>query len=180
MLLKKIWRLIVFCVTIILLKIFHINNFRFRGLSLFASINSFELSHKGLLDIGKKVNVESNTLCAVRDGAKMIIGSGVYLGRNNTIVSHNSIVISEGTTIGPGCSIFDHDHDMQKRGSFITSPIFIGKNVWIGANVVILKGVTIGDGAVIAAGCIVAKDVPPYHLLIQPRNSNLKFIDETV
>ena len=69
---------------------------------------------------------------------------------------------------------------MQKRGSFITSPIFIGKNVWIGANVVILKGVTIGDGAVIAAGCIVAKDVPPYHLLIQPRNSNLKFIDETV
>lgn len=42
------------------------------------------------------------------------------------------------------------------------------------------KGVTIGDGAVIAAGCIVAKDVPPYHLLIQPRNSKLKFIDETV
>lgn len=41
--------------TIILLKIFHINIFRFRGLSLFASINSFELSHKGLLDIGKKL-----------------------------------------------------------------------------------------------------------------------------
>ena len=84
----------------------------------------------------------------------------MFINRNCSIVSQKHIVICDGVTIGPNVCVYDHDHDLQSRGNFISADITIGKNVWIGANATILKGVTIGHNSVIGAGTIISKDIP--------------------
>ena len=112
---------------------------------------------KSVIALSKKVVVRGNTELSATDG-KISLGEKVFINRGCMVVSHDSISIGEGTTIGPGVYIYDHDHDGE--GGYITAPVTIGKNVWIGAGCIILKGVTIGDGAVIGAGTLVTKDVP--------------------
>lgn len=91
-----------------------------------------------------------------------------WININAQIHCAKHIYIGEGTLIGEGVRIRDHDnHQIIKDGKAMPSaaPIYIGKGVWIGINVTILKGVTIGDGAIVAAGSVVVKDVAPRTLV---------------
>jgi hypothetical protein len=87
-------------------------------------------------------------------------GSGI----SNTVVwASKEIIICEGTMIGSGSMILDHDfHEIPLGSDNVDEPmpIHIGKRVFVGARSIILKGVTIGDGAVIGAGSVVVKDIP--------------------
>lgn len=112
------------------------------------------------LRIGSQNTLEWGVLMAVRKGGQLSIGSNVYLNRNCSVIARESILIEDGVTIGPGCCIYDHDHDIKDRGSFISKAVVVKKNAWIGAGCIILKGVTIGSNAVVAAGTVVTKDVP--------------------
>ncbi len=75
-------------------------------------------------------------------------------------------------TIGPNVCIFDHDHSFKdEKQEFVSEKIVVEDHVWIGAGCIILKGVTIGKESVIAAGTVVTKDVSPYTVALQKRNT---------
>ncbi len=124
---------------------------------------------KAKIYLGKKCGIRPNVELSATNGI-ISIGDGCFVNRNCMVVSHEKITIGDGTTIGPGSYIYDHDHD--GNGGYITEPVSIGKNVWIGAGCIILKGVSIGDGSVIAAGTVVTKSVPAEMLL----RSNLQHV----
>lgn len=103
-----------------------------------------------------------SSLVADRPGAVLEIREGA--GISNTVVwASKEIVIGEGTMIGSGSMIVDHDfHEIPLGSDNVDEPkpIKIGKQVFIGARTIVLKGVTIGDGCVIGAGSVVIKDIP--------------------
>lgn len=82
--------------------------------------------------------------CYFMDGAKISIGSHVF--------------------IGPFCGFYTASHPMdyasRNKGLEKALPITVGDNCWFGANVSVMPGVTIGSGCVIAAGSVVTKDLP--------------------
>ena len=94
------------------------------------------------IEIGE--NFFSNMNFVVLDGAKVTIGSNVFIAPNVGIY-----------TAG-------HPFDVEQRneGLEYAYPVTVGNNVWIGAGVHILPGVSIGDNTVIGAGSIVSKDIP--------------------
>lgn len=122
----------------------------------------------GSIDVGYRSCVSPNTEISARGGA-IRIGNKCFINRNCIIASHESIVIHDNVTIGPGTYIYDHDHDGE--GGYNTSPVIIEDGVWIGAGCIILKGVTIGEKAIIAAGSVVTKDVPDHKLFLQKRTT---------
>lgn len=93
-------------------------------------------------------------------------GSSIPLSENinRFIAPHHfyGIFISEGATIGKGCTIFQHVTigsntllDSKSAGT----PV-IGDNVYIGAGAKIIGNVKIGNNVRIGAGCTVVRDVP--------------------
>ena len=123
---------------------------------------------KARITLGRKTALRPQVELSATNG-QLVLADRVFLNRGCMVVAHEAITIAEGTTIGPGTYIYDHDHD--GKGGYVTAPVTIGKNVWIGAGCIILKGVTIGDGAIIAAGSLVAKDVPAGVTLLQKRET---------
>ena len=150
------------------------------SMTLIDSACKMEFDRGSVISLGNKVRADRGTFLGVREKARLSIGNGTYIGRSVNIVSHNSIEIGEKVTIGPNCSIFDHDHDYIRQDGFISKPIKICDNVWIGCNCVILKGVTIGKGAVISAGSVVTRDVPADTIVIQKRETSYKVIRRPV
>lgn len=142
------------------------NNISFKFTDTVAKNATVKTENNGRINFSKVVQLKQNVEVAANGGTIELKGYN-YINRNTMIVSHESISIGEGTTIGPNVVIYDHDHD--KKG-FISEPIVIGKNVWIGAGCTILKGVTIGDCAVVGAGTLVSKDVKPNTTVINKRN----------
>lgn len=125
------------------------------------------------INISDFARIESHSVLKASSG-NIAIGKSVYINRNSMIVSKTSIEIGDDVTIGPGVYIYDHDHDMHHRGSYVTSPVIIGKKTWIGAGTIILKGVTIGCNCVIAAGSVVSRNVEDNQVFVQKRQSEIK------
>lgn len=123
------------------------------------------------ITIGRKSTVRKNTELSATNGM-ISIGNNVFVNRNCLIVAHERITIGEGTTIGPGTFIYDHDHD--GKGGFTTKSVSIGCNAWIGAGCIILKGVTIGENAVVGAGTVVTHDVAPNSTVYQKRITEIR------
>ena len=109
------------------------------------------------ISLGRRTAIRPNTEISATDGGKISIGSQCFINRNCLIAAHKSIVVGKGTTIGPGCYIYDHDHD--GNGGFVCKSVEIGDGVWIGAGCIILKGVKVGNNAVIAAGSVITKNI---------------------
>ena len=141
----------------------------YRVKSLISPSASFRTFGKGRIIYGEKIEIRPNAELTARNG-EIEIGNNCFINRNCMIVAHEKITIGDNVTIGPGTVIYDHDHD--RKGGYIISPVKIESGVWIGANVVVLKGVTIGANSVVAAGNVVSKDVPPDTVLIQKRISS--------
>jgi acetyltransferase-like isoleucine patch superfamily enzyme len=144
-------------------------NIKFNIITLVSCHSIIKTKNKGIINIGRKVSISSNTVISTT-GGQINLGDDVFINRNCMIVSHNLIDIETGTTIGPNVCIYDHDHD--GNNAYISKPIHIGRNVWIGAGCIILKGVSIGDNSVIGAGSIVTKDIPGNKKYYQKRQSS--------
>ncbi|HAH56005.1 MAG TPA: sugar O-acetyltransferase [Flavobacterium sp.] len=94
-------------------------------------------------------NVYFNVNCVVLDGAKVTIGSNVFIAPNVQIYTAN------------------HPLDTESRKTVENAlPISIGNDCWIGGNTVILPGITIGNGCVIGAGSVVTKNIPDNSLAV--------------
>lgn len=91
---------------------------------------------------------------------QMTIGRHVLLNHHFTAMSIGSIVIGDGSMIGPNCTIVTDNHNLLHKNILECKPVVIGKDVWIGACASIMPGVVIGDHAVIAGGANVVHDVP--------------------
>ncbi|HAT4166205.1 TPA: acyltransferase [Clostridium perfringens] len=112
------------------------------------------------------------------NGGTITIGDNCFINKFCMIISHENIVIGNGTTIGPHTCIYDHDHGYSINSEYNTKKITIGENVWIGAGSIILKGVSIGDNSIIAAGSIVTKDVPSNTVFMQKRLGSVSVKNE--
>ena len=115
------------------------------------------LGHRIRMRKGLDVRVLSLAQGALR------IGDNVFFNNWCTVDCQESIQIGDGTIFGPGCAVFDNDHDYTAEcmsGNYVTSPVVIGKNVWLGAHVTVTRGVTIGDNVVVAANAVVTHDIP--------------------
>lgn len=134
--------------------------------TLISPLCSLTTKRKGKITIGNKAMIRAFTELKTCDGI-ISVGDKVFINRYCIINAHERISIGNGTTIGPGTYIYDHDHD--GNGGYRTSAIEIGSNVWIGAGCIILKGTRIGDNAVIGAGTLIAKDVESNTLLLNER-----------
>lgn len=97
-------------------------------------------------------------------GFNLELGRGVFLNFNCVVLDVVSVVIGDGTQLGPGVQLLaaDHPRDPAVRAQGLENgkPIRIGRNVWIGGGAIVLPGVTIGDDAIIGAGAVVTRNVP--------------------
>lgn len=83
-------------------------------------------------------------------------------GRFVTPHGLNGILISAGSKIGSGCTIFHQvtiGSNTLSDSKYPGSPV-IGNHVYIGAGAKIIGGIRVGDGARIGANCVVVEDVP--------------------
>ena len=84
-------------------------------------------------------------------GYNIRIGAGVFLNFNCVILDVVSVVIGDGTQIGPAVQIYAADHPRdpatRRAGLELGRSIRIGDNVWIGGGAILLPGVSIGDDA---------------------------------
>ncbi|HLH33224.1 MAG TPA: acyltransferase [Alloacidobacterium sp.] len=128
---------------------------------------------------GRNVHVQwSTTFWAPR--RKIRLGNNVGIGRHCIIDSDltigNDVLIASHVAL---LSRYPHRYDVVGTSMF-QSPrgdkgeIIIEDDVWIGFGAIIMSGIRIGRGSIIAAGSVVLNDVPPYSILIQKRNQELR------
>jgi acetyltransferase-like isoleucine patch superfamily enzyme len=115
---------------------------------------------------------QPSALRAMAPGAQLILGRNVGISAT-ALCAGASIEVGEGTIMGAGAMVFDHDFhrpvgdwDWAPEYQANARPIKIGRGVFVGARAIILKGVTIGDRAVIGAAAVVTRDVPARHLAV--------------
>lgn len=138
--------------------------------------------HKGgKLTIGKHLSSQHRLLISVLPGGQMIIGNNVNINSDCSIIARQSVKIGDNVIFGPGCRIYDHDHDYRKTGherktSFVTDEVEIGNGVWLGADCIVLRGTKIGDNCVFGAGSIIKGIYPANTLIVQERTEKQKQI----
>ncbi len=151
-----------------------------KGLLLLHTASTVQIEKTARAQFGNKVTVEAGALLAARSDSFLALGEKVYINRNCCVVARESIVLEDGVTIGPGCYLYDHDHDRSLPGNYATKPILIKKKAWIGANCVILKGVTIGENAIVAAGTVITKDVPDRTIVRNQRTPIYQSVEDNL
>ena len=146
---------------IILLKIRYKGRCEIAARQMFGNGIKIRCVGTGRIRIGSTLYTRDDVFLMADDG-QIVIGNYVFMNRNVSITSKESVIIGDNVTIANNVVIVDHDHKKNSCAdteTFITKPVQIKENVWIGANAVILKGVRIGKNAVVAAGSVVTKDV---------------------
>ena len=90
------------------------------GFFMLARNSDFEVDCGARVRVGNRTTLESGSLLACRKDATLSLGDKVFINRNCSIVARESITLESGVTIGPNCCIYDHDHDVLKRGKTLT------------------------------------------------------------
>lgn len=134
------------------------------------------------MKIGRHLASGKGLHLSVLPGAKMELGDDISINSDCTVIARKHIKIGNDVLIGPGCRIYDHDHDYRKTGrerrnSFLCDTVEIGNGVWFGANCIVLKGTKIGDNCVFGAGSIIKGEYPADTIVIQERTERQKKID---
>lgn len=164
-----------------ILKMLHGSNYQCTLLNACALNTIISIRGMGKLYIGKHLSSSSGMeLCAV-DKGMLRIGNNVNFNKNCTVICRKKISIGDNCLFGPGCQVFDHDHDYTQTGRdrkthFLTGEITIGNGVWFGANCVILRNTKIGDNCVFGAGTIIKGIYPSNMLVVQKREEISKSI----
>ena len=147
------------------------------------------LRHPHKIRIGDDVVVDDNCLLDAKgaENRGIVIGSGVFIGRNTILSCKNGdIDVEDGANIGFNCELFsashvrvgrdtlvaaycylvggDHDFSDSSRSVIAqarkSAGVNVGAGAWLGAGAKILDGVTVGDRAIIGAAAVVRSEVP--------------------
>ena len=124
---------------------------------------SLKMGQNSQFNINGPAYIGNSCRITIEDGAKLVLGSDIFINENSRITAYTEIRIGDGCWIAWDVNIIDTDfhHIIEnKKRKLRDAAVIIEDNVWIGARAIILKGVTIGSGAIIAAGAIVTRDVP--------------------
>lgn len=165
----------------IFLKIMFKSNYQCNWICSCDSPTFIRLERDAKLIIGRHLSSRRNLTINVRKNAICSIGDNVNFNDNCSITCRQNISIGNEVIFGPGCMIFDHDHDYHKFGcerrkSTITGKIEIGNGVWFGANCIILKDTQIGDNCVFSAGSIIKGTYEDNSLVIQKKYEQITSI----
>lgn len=149
------------------------------------------LRHPHKIRIGDNVVVDDQCCLDAKgtDNQGILIGNGVFVGRNTILSCKNGdIIIEDHANLGFNCEIFsasrvrvgksilmaaytylvggDHLYDrvdipVLEQGRTARG-IDVGDGVWLGTHVVVTDGATIGRDAIIGAGAVVVGEIPEY------------------
>lgn len=119
----------------------------------------------GDLEIGENVVLSDGCSLSVSEGARLVLGDRVFVGRHSVLAAAELIEVGTDTLIAEHCSVRDQNHHLVAEERLhevraLTKPVRIDPRVWIGAGVRVLKGASVGEGAVIAANAVVTGEIP--------------------
>lgn len=181
---KKMIKLINSLKNYVYLKLKYSNNIVFKKKGILYDVGNclaFKIL-KGKIIFNGYVKFSKPSKISVSENGIIEFGNNCFLNDNFICVAHKSIKFGDNVSIGPNCSIFDHDHyfniNGQIHGKYKYGEILVGNNVWIGANVVILKNTKIGDNCIIGAGTIVKGEIPPNSIVTNDRKMIIKKLKE--
>ncbi|MEI8138670.1 MAG: acyltransferase [bacterium] len=147
------------------------------------------LRHPKKIIIGDNVVIDDNCLLDAKGdtNAGIVIGSGVFIGRNTILHCKNGdIILGDDVNIGFNCDIASSDrveigrkvlvaaysyivgggHDFSRSDTSVMDQkrtakgIFIASEAWIGAGVIVQDGCNIGEGTIVGAGAVVTESLP--------------------
>ncbi len=153
------------------------------------------LRHPHKIKIGDNVIIDDNCLLDAkgRDNAGIVIGSGVFIGRNSILSCKNGdIILQDRVNIGFNSEVFSGsrveigsdtlvaaycyfvggDHAVENAEAALTEQgssshgITVGANCWFGAGVIVMDGIKVGNNAILGAGAVVTKDVSEYSVSV--------------
>lgn len=163
------------------LKLFYGKRYKCHLINSCAISTKIIMGRKSRLIIGRHLSTLYDVRLSVGEGAKMTIGDNVNFNNDCIVVAKQSITIGNHVIFGPGCKIYDHDHnykktDLERKKAFVTAPITIGDGVWFGADCIILKGTQIGNNCVFGAGSVIKGLYDDNTLVVQERTEHKKII----
>lgn len=129
-------------------------------------IINLKLKYKHKITFGKKIGLKKGVIFTIGENGQLKIGNEVFFNNYCSINCLELIEIDDGTILGEGVKIYDHNHKYKEKNikikdqGFNLGKIKIGKNCWIGSNVIILNNVSIGDNSIIGANCLIYKSIP--------------------
>ena len=140
--------------------------------------STIRIEKGGAILFGGQFVTRKNVDITIGNKGRLIVGDKVFLNSNCVVSVHDRVQIGDRVQFGPGCLIFDNDHDYkqpieQRATSFKTSPITIGDNTWIGGGTIILRGTNIGENCVIGAGSVIKRDIPSNTIYVQKRTETI-------
>ena len=161
-------------VRFLLLKAIYRKNFNCTILNSCHRSLIIDIDKTGYLTIGNHLSSNRGLELSVRNGGLLEIGNNVSFNRNCLVVCRGKTRIGNEVIFGPGCKVYDHDHDYKKikeerRKSTIVGNVSIGNGVWFGANCIVLKDTEIGDNCVFGAGSIIKGNYAADTLVVQKR-----------
>jgi acetyltransferase-like isoleucine patch superfamily enzyme len=151
------------------------------------------LRHPHKIAIGDNVVIDDGCCLDAKgtDNRGIIIGSGVFVGRNTILSCKNGdIVVDDNANLGFNCEIFsasrvrvgksvlmaaytylvggDHLYDrvdipVLEQGRTARG-IEVEDNVWLGTHVVVTDGSRVGRDAIIGAGAVVVGEIPEFSI----------------
>jgi acetyltransferase-like isoleucine patch superfamily enzyme len=105
-------------------------------------------------------------------GGTIKIGNSCFINSFAAIYGHGDLIIGNGVLIGPQVTIIPANYGFKDRNTPFRlqagslKGITIEDDVWIGAGVTILDGCKIGKGSVVGAGSVITKNVEPYSIVV--------------
>lgn len=112
-----------------------------------------------------------------RAGAYAVHCSNISIGKNVVVRpltmmfadEFAQVIIEDNVMIGAGVHFYVNNHKFDRRdiplieqGYYPSQDILVKRGAWIGANCIILPGVSIGVNSVIGAGSVVTKSIPDF------------------
>ena len=117
--------------------------------------------------IGGGVFVGRNTIVYTKGGGVVELGDDVNVGANCTLYAKNRLSVGAGTLIAAYCHLMSggqYDYrsatPLHEQDSVSRGPTTIGPGCWLGSKVVVQDNVSVGAGTVIGTGAVVTEDVP--------------------
>ena len=153
------------------------------------------LRHPHKIALGDNVVVDDQCCLDAKgvDNRGIVIGNGVFVGRNTILSCKNGdIVIEDRANLGFNCEIFsasrvrvgsdvlmaaytylvggDHLYDrvdipVLQQGRTARG-IEVGPGAWLGAHVVVTDGSTVGRDAIVGAGAVVVGAIPEFAIAV--------------
>lgn len=153
------------------------------------------LRHPHKIKIGDNVVVDDNVVLDAKgqDNNGIVIGNGVFLGRNTILYCKNGdIILDDNVNIGFNCQIFSASSVKLGKNALIAAYCyFIGgthtfsstevspleqerqsegitlkENIWLGSNVQVLDGVTVGRDCIIGTSAVINSNIPDYSMAV--------------